>query len=191
MLTDFLSKINWIDVLMVVIIFRILFIGLKNGLITEAFKLFGAIFSVFIVLHYYIAFAGLIFSKLHFPKAVTLSLSFLILWALVTLIFKLIRDGLLLIFSIETQKHVDRWGGGVLSAVRALIICGLTFYLIILMGIDTPYRMAKTSISRRCFSPVAVGIYSMIYTGLVSKFFPNEKINNQALSVPQLLSVKK
>ena len=49
MLTDFFSRINWIDVLMVGIIFRILFIGLKSGFINEAFKLLGSIFSVFIV----------------------------------------------------------------------------------------------------------------------------------------------
>ena len=191
MLTNILAKINWIDVVMVVIVLRIIFIGLKAGFITEGFKLLGTIFSVFIILHYYLAVGKLFPEKLNFSKAWIYAISFSLLWILVTFIFKLIRDGLLLIFSIETQKQVDRWGGGVLSSARALIVCGLAFYLFILIGIGSPQRMAKNSISRRCFSEVAAGVYSMIYYGLVSKFFPDEKINNEALSVPQLLFDKK
>ena len=191
MLTDILSKINWIDVLMVVIVVRIIFIGLKAGFIAEAFKFLGTIFSVFIILHYYLVVGGAFPEKLNFSKPFAYAISFSLLWALVTFIFKLIRDGLLLIFSIETQKQVDRWGGGVLSSARALMVCGLVFYLFILIGVGSPQRMAKSSISRRCFAQVATSAYAMIYYGLVSKFFPDERINSQALSVPQFLSDKR
>ena len=191
MLTDFLSKINWIDVLMPVIVLRVLFIGLKAGFITEAFKLLGTIFSVFIILHYYYRVGGAFPEKLHLSKTWILVISFVALWGLVTFIFKLIRAGLLIIFSVETQKLVDRWGGGVLASARALIVCGLAFYLIILMGLGSEQRMVKASISRRCFGQVATGVYAMVYYGLVRKFFPDEKINNEALSLPRVLFDKK
>src|SRR5438067_2037484 len=43
--THILASINWIDVFMLVLFIRIVFIGVKTGFVTELFKLFGILFA--------------------------------------------------------------------------------------------------------------------------------------------------
>ncbi len=53
MLTHLIKSINWIDVALAFLFLRVIFIGVKNGFITEFFKSLGVLTAVFVSLHYY------------------------------------------------------------------------------------------------------------------------------------------
>jgi uncharacterized membrane protein required for colicin V production len=192
MLMDFIEHLNWIDILLAVVCVRAVFIGVKTGFIVEFFKSIGLVFSVFIALHYYSTLTVLAASQITIFELPTIAiLIFLLLWLFTTTAFKLIREGILMVFSVQAHPGVDKWGGAFLSALRGVVVCAMVFYVLLLSYNPGVIRMAKNSLSRYAVSYLSTGIYAGIYKGFVIKFFPAEKISEEALLVPQLLEDRK
>jgi hypothetical protein len=147
---------------------------------------------LFITLHYFSQLTVLASTQVKFLELPTLAiLAFLTLWSVTTLIFKLIREGILLVFSIQAHPVIDRWGGAFLSALRGVIVASMVFYMLLLSYNPVSIKMARSSVSRIAVSSLATGIYAGIHKNLVVKFFPEEKISEEALLVPQFLEDKR
>jgi uncharacterized membrane protein required for colicin V production len=191
MLMDFLTGLNWIDILMAVVFARIILIGIKNGFVVEFFKFCGIIFSVFVTLHYYSVFADFLTPQVPVlePTAVRI-LIFLALWLLVTCVFMLVRDGLMALFSVKPHSAIDKWGGAVLAVLRGLIVCSMTFFVLLLSLNPTVLKLSETSWSRPVVGSLATHVYFGIYWSVVNRFFPAEPVNQEALDVPKLLERK-
>ena len=176
---------------MVIIMARIVYIGIKTGFIIEFFKLAGILLAVFLLLHYYSSLAVIVPDRVPISKAGAQIFFFVLLWSAITFVFRLIREGVLLLFSVEANKKIDQWGGGILAVVRGLVICSLTLFLLLLAKSHYIEKLVKTSIAQRCVLNISVGIYTAVHNGFVSKFFPDEKINEEALAVVKTIKVKR
>jgi uncharacterized membrane protein required for colicin V production len=192
MLMDFLTGLNWIDILMAVVFARIIFIGIKNGFVVEFFKFWGIIFAVFVTLHYYSVIADFLTPQVPVlePTAVRI-LVFLTLWFLVTCVFMLVRDGMMALFSVKPHPAIDKWVGAVLAVVRGLIVCSMTFFMLLLSLNPTALKLSETSWSRPVVGTLATHIYFATYWSVVNRLFPAEPVNQEALDVPKLLDRKK
>ena len=56
----FITELNWVDILVLILIFRVCYISLRTGLVVEFFKLFGTLAAIYLSLHYYPAVSGMI-----------------------------------------------------------------------------------------------------------------------------------
>ena len=192
MLMDFIKYLNWIDILLVCVCARAVFIGVKTGFIVEFFKSVGILFSIFITLHYYSTLTVLLASQVTtFELPIVAIFVFLALWFLMTYVFKLIREGLLMVFSVQAHPNVDRWGGAFLACLRGVVVSSMVFYVLLLTYNPDIIKVAQNSLARYAVSYLPTGIYTGIYNGFVVKFFAQEKISEEALLVPQLLENKK
>ena len=63
MLTHLIKSINWIDVGLAVLLIRMIFVGVKNGFVSEFFKFLGVVVAVFVSLHYYSFLAAWVAEK--------------------------------------------------------------------------------------------------------------------------------
>ena len=133
--THILAKINWLDVAMLGLLIRVVFIGIKTGFVTELFKLLGVICGLFAGLHYYTLLAIWVARKISLPVE-NLELAFFVLLVSVVMIaVTLFRNGFLMIFKFETANEgVNQWGSGVLSVIRALFLASLIAALSISEG---------------------------------------------------------
>ena len=178
MLIHFFKSLNWVDLLMLAILIRIVYIGVQAGVVMEMFKLLGALLTTFVCFHYYSAVARFI---IHITKApwgnIVEVLSFVLLWALMFVVCKLIRDGLFILFSIEAKSIVDKWGGALLGIGRFFIIGSMTMFLLLMPG--DKYLEARTAeaFSRPYVLMVAPNFYRTFCDGLVVKVFQKEKPN--------------
>lgn len=185
---DFIKNLNWIDILLVCVCARAVFVGAKTGFITEFFKTLGIIFSIFVTLHYFTTVTVLLSAYVKMFELPTLAiLVFSAFWALTTYVFKLIREGLMMVFSVQAHPTIDRWGGIFLSSLRGVVVSGMVFYMLLLAYNPGIMKLAKRSLSRQAVSYLPTGIYTGIYNGFVVKFFPEEKISEEALMVPRML----
>jgi uncharacterized membrane protein required for colicin V production len=48
-----LQQFNWVDVFVVILLLRIIYCAIKNGIFIEFFKLLGMLLSCYLFLHYY------------------------------------------------------------------------------------------------------------------------------------------
>ena len=192
MLIDFIKWFNWVDILLACVCARAIFIGIKTGFIVEFFKSVGILFSIFITLHYYSTLTVVLASQVTIFELPTVAIFvFLALWFLAVYAFKLIREGLMMVFSVQAHPNVDRWGGAFLACLRGVVVSSMVFYTLLLTYNPGVIKVAQNSVSRHVVSYLPTGIYSGIFNGFVAKFFGQEKISEEALLVPKLLDDKK
>jgi len=185
MLTHLIKSINWIDAALIVLFIRMIFIGIKNGFISEFFKSLGVVIAVFVSLHYYSFLAALAAKKTHFSWDYWDFLIFAGLWFAVSFVFKFLRDGLLILFKVETNHQgFDKYAAGVVAVARGILVCSLTIFLILLTHNGPLTRMAVHSYSYKIAGRAAVSTYSFLYINLVDKLFVGQHYNAAA---PQVL----
>ena len=103
--------------------------------------------------------------------------AFVILWVAVFLIFKLIRDGILIVLKMNAHPGFDQWAGFVMAVGRGVLICSLTFVLFSVSGIDYLVKNSEHSLSGAYCRDLSLNIYQGCYDGLIKKFFEGEKLN--------------
>ncbi|NTV29415.1 MAG: CvpA family protein [Candidatus Omnitrophica bacterium] len=163
---------------MVAILIRIVYIGIQGGFVLEMFKFLGALLTVFVTLHYYAHFAQFL---MHITKMPWLNvaevISFLSIWLIMFLVCKLIRDGMFMLFTIDAQSFVNKWGGALLGIGRFFIVGSMTMFFFLISG--TQYLEAKTAESFSCKYVIFVApkFYSAVCEGFVAKIFSGEKVS--------------
>lgn len=188
---DILRSINWIDVLVVILILRISYVGFRNGLSHEIFPFSSAIIISIIGLNYYHKIGSYISSNLvKMPIALSDFLSFLILILATGFILKLVRVVLDNIIKVEWHPLVERLGGALLAMLRAVVVTSLVLITIALM----PFSYLQWSIRDRSL----IGMYALraapeIYDRF-SWFIPGikakgDKLDKEAL-IDELVSDK-
>ena len=172
-----LTQVNWMDILIVLVSVRIIYTGIKHGFIIEFFKLIGVFSALFITFHYYTGLAKILEDHTAVPESFADFLCFGLLWAAVILAFKLIRDGLMLLFKVEAVSLVDQWGGLLLSILRGALTGSLILIFLQVSGMEYWKNNAKKSFFNPYLGGLSPEIYKATYDGMVSKFFPTEKLN--------------
>jgi len=184
MLTHLIKSINWIDVALAFLFIRMIFVGVKNGFISEFFKFLGVVAAVFVSLHYYSSLAAWVAEKTNLSCDYWDLATFAGLWVAVTFFFKLLRDGILFLFKVEANHEgFDKYAAGIVAVVRGILVCSLTIFLILLAHNGPVTRMTLHSYSYKIAGRTAVSTYSFLYNNLVEKLSAGEHYNAAAAQV--------
>jgi uncharacterized membrane protein required for colicin V production len=188
---EIIKKINWIDIFVVILLFRIGYVSINSGLIPEIFKLSGTILAIYVSLHYYTAFVGLLAKapivKNILPLKFLDFLSFVILAILAYFIFALLRKGFSRIFKIEAVPGLKYWGGFVLGIIRAFFLCGLIVFMLVISGTGYLKNSVRNSYSGKYLIRIAPKTYGSLWYGLFSKFMTGEEFNRVVLEAQENL----
>lgn len=180
---DLLNQLNWTDILLIGIAARIVFIGIKRGIVVETFKLVGTFCTIFITLHYYSKIAVFLQEKIRLPREMGDVVSFIFLWVVAAIVFKLIRDGFLILLRVEAHSVIDRWGSMVVAVGRAVLVCSMMVLLLRLVGSEAITATTERSYLGSRVVNVAPSVYEASYEGFVGKFFPSEKLNGSIFAI--------
>ncbi|MBF0620104.1 MAG: CvpA family protein, partial [Candidatus Omnitrophica bacterium] len=159
------------------------YVGVQAGVVIELFKTLGALVTVFVAFHYYTALTGLLLSKVAAPAPVGILIVFVALWVVLFLLCKFIRDGIMMVFTIQAQAAVDKWGGAVLAVGRFFIVASMLMFAFLLTGKGYLSHMASVSFSNKYVTNVAPNIYRGMCEGVITKLFPKEKVNTAVRDV--------
>ena len=163
------------------LLIRMIFVGVKNGFISEFFKFLGVVAAVFVSLHYYSFLAAWVALKTSISWDYWDLVMFAGLWVAVMFLFKIFRDGLLLLFKVETNHEgFDKYAAGIVAVARGILVCSLTIFLILLVHNGPVTRMTLHSYSYKIAGRAAVSTYSFLYNNLVDKLFAGEHYNAAA-----------
>jgi uncharacterized membrane protein required for colicin V production len=184
MLTHLINSINWIDVALVLLVVRMILVGVKNGFISEFFKSLGVVAAVFVSLHYYSYLTAWAAHKTNFIWDYWDLMMFVGLWFAVSLFSKFFRDGILLLFKVETNHQgFDQYAAGIVAVARGILVCSLTIFLILLTHNGPVTRVTLHSYGYKIAGRAAVMTYSFLYNNLVQKLFTGEHYNAAAAQV--------
>lgn len=174
---ELIKKLNWADLVVLLIIIRTLYIGQSRGFIVEIFKLLGLLTSIVISFHYYSRIADFLNARSPLPLDFADFISLLFLSTIIVLAFKFIRDGVLIFIKTEAKPALDKWAGFALSFLRAYMLSSLVLIVVFLSGLTYFQNSVKDSYSQGFLLNAAPRIYSGCFENLIVKFFPGEQLN--------------
>lgn len=182
-----LQQFNWVDVFVAILLFRICYIAIKNGIFIELFKLLGTLFSCYISLHYYPNLGDFFEARIPTPPSIPLEIwdlvAFFILSTLSYIIFVILRETFFRLIKTETVSLLNRWGALLLGIARGLILVSLIIFFLSIPVVDYLTNSVKRSFSGKRFIKVSTGVYAYFWNNLASKFMPQEKFNQVILEV--------
>jgi uncharacterized membrane protein required for colicin V production len=177
---DFIIRLNWIDILVIILIIRITYIAIQRGVFVEIFKDLGVIVSVFICLHYYTRLGDFLENLTQIRPSVIEFwdfCSFFFLWIVVTGFFVFLRWLFFSSIKIETLSFINRVFSFLLGFLRAVLVSSLFMFVFSIPAVNYFKKSVEQAyLGRRIFF-VSPSLYKGLHNNLVSKFFPQEKIN--------------
>ena len=180
MLYNVIKQINWVDIFIVIILFRVCYAAVNTGLPIEIFKILGTISAIFLSLHYYSYFAGFV-QKFAGIKSVSVGFyslsSFAILAILGYMVFLILRNFFSRLMSLETVTGLNRWLGLGLGIIRGFLLSGLLIFMLVISGSGYFKTSIKDSYSGKFVFKIAPATYGLLWKGVASKFIPGAKFN--------------
>ncbi|MDP8263900.1 MAG: CvpA family protein [Candidatus Aceula lacicola] len=167
---------------MAALIIRSLYIGIKRGFADEMLHLLGLFLSIFIIFQYYPALGNFLESKIFFKSTLANSLAFVFLWILTAIVAKLVRFGIHTLLKIEARSLFDKGGGLVVAIFQGLLICSLALWFMRTTGSEYVIRNIGSSFSSSRLAKIAPTVYRTTFNGIIAKYFPKERINQDVLS---------
>lgn len=186
-LPNVIQRFNWVDIFVIILSLRILYIAFKTGFVSELFKLLGTLLAVYIGLHYYTAFSDLLRSRFGVEKKIPLDfldfICFILLVAIAYLVGILFRQVFCRLIKLEAVPKLNQWGGFVIGVFRAVLLSGLFAFIFSITTIHYLHNKVAESYFGNSLIKVAPQAYSSIWYGFMSKFTPSEKFNTTVLEV--------
>ena len=181
MVMEIFNQFNFLDVVILIILFRICYIAVKMGLAVEFFKLLGVLFSIYFASHYYTYFSDMIQQRF-IPGGMPLEfmdfIIFIILACAVYLVFVLLRVTFSRFMKMEAAPKINKYGALILSLARGYFTVGLLIYVLMISSVSYLSNSVKHSyLGSRSFS-ISAQTYNWIWESILSKFSPQEKPNS-------------
>ncbi|MFH1854002.1 MAG: CvpA family protein [Candidatus Omnitrophota bacterium] len=138
-----LTKFGWVDILFITLLIRIGYIGFKNGLLSEFFRLTG-LFSAFIFSFNNYALAGSFLSdRIKWNGASLDIISFIVIFLAIILIFKLIATAANLLSNRENASFSNKIIGLAFGFCRGVLLISLIYVLFINSHVEYLSRSAR------------------------------------------------
>ncbi|MDO9572299.1 MAG: CvpA family protein [Candidatus Omnitrophota bacterium] len=180
MVIETIKQFNFLDILILIALFRICYIAVKMGLPVEFFKLMGVLFATFLSLHYYTKLSDIIQSRFFYKNLPLEFLDFLIFLILAGIgysIFIILRSIFCRFMKMETVPKINKIGGLILGLTRGYFAIGLFAFMLTISSISYLNRSVESSyLGSKAFA-IAPKAYNWLWNNFISKFSPNESSN--------------
>jgi uncharacterized membrane protein required for colicin V production len=178
MFMHFIHSLNWVDIVVLGLAIRIIFIGMQTGIMSEFMKVLGLIVALFVSFQYYIIVGGFIKLGGKIPDGFFIAAGFLVIWGVVTVVFKFLRQGLFALFTVQTITALDKWGGVLLAVGRFILTASMVMFVFLVTGNEYLQTKTADAFSRPYFVDVAPRLYKGLSDKFVSRVAPDLKYNS-------------
>ncbi len=180
-LPEVIQRFNWVDILFIILLLRILYIAFKTGLVPEFFKLLGTLLAIYVAMHYYTVLSDFLDARFGLEKKLPLDFLDFICFSLLAIISYLVgilfRQAFCRLIKLEAIPRLNQWGGFVIGIVRAVLLAGLFAFIFSITSVQYLHDKVSESYFGLRLIKVAPQAYSSIWYGFMSKFTPAEKFN--------------
>lgn len=185
MLTKYIVGLNWADLLIIGILIRMAFIGLKTGFAIELFKLISLWFATIITFQLYTTpLADLLNEKVPaLPLDAADVFTYIVIMTLVTLAFRIIRESFFLLIKIEAANTFDKIAGIILGSLRGLWVASIALFIMCISTIQYLETSAKSALFGHKVIALAPNIYRGCYNGLTRHLFSKTKLNEEVFKI--------
>lgn len=180
-MVDVLKQVNWVDICVLIVFFRICYISFKNGFPAEIFKFFGTISAVYLAYHYYISLSDFIQERVGLkpiPVEFLDFISFILLILLGYFAAVVLRETFSRFIKMEAVPSLSKWGGITFGVARGAIVTSIVIYTLAISSVTYFKDSATGSFLGKNIFNIAPSVYRVLWDGVMSKFMIKEKPNN-------------
>lgn len=176
---EIVTKINWVDILVAILMIRMSYVAFRDGLGRQIFPFFGSILIVIFALHYYLQIgSGLYYNLGYIPIEIWNFLSFLGIVVVLFIIIKLLSGLVEKVIKVEWHPALEKFGGLIIGVMRAYIITAIVIMVLALAPLPyLQWSIRDRSLTGRYFLMAGPEVYTK-----VSQFLPAVKIGDSTLS---------
>lgn len=167
---EIVKQFNWVDVLVISLLIRAAYIGIRQGFVVEVFKLGGVVFAAYFALHYYSLLGNFLATKTPISQINSYVFFYILLSCAIIGIFALIRQSLLMVIKIETIDLLARWGGLIFGVLRGILTASIICVFFVILNNDYLKTSVRQSYAASRVVKAAPSVYSFILNNLVAKF---------------------
>lgn len=173
---DILGKINWVDFVVLIVIIRISYVSLQDGLSHGILPLIGSVFMLVLSLYSYGRIGELIYSwGFAFPMDVLNAFSFILSVFLIGLLFKFLSTAIDKIIKVSWNPVLEKFGGLAVGVIRGTVVASIIVTTIVLL----PLPYLQWSVRDRSLTGMYIlGIGPAIY-GKTSTFMDKTPVNSK------------
>jgi len=167
------SAMNWLDITILVILVAGLIQGLIKGFVRQAFSLIGLILAIILAFRYHDLLASYLGNWIHNQVALTV-ISFVIVLAVVVLLFKLIALAARAAIAAVQVGWVDRIIGGVFGFLRSVLLIAVLFALFVICTDKPTKPMVESKLTPRAMEVSRI-IARFLPASLYERYARNEE----------------
>jgi len=132
-----LSKINWVDVFVLILMVRMSYVAFMDGLSHEIFPLIGSTVVFILSLHYYKILGEMISQGMgNIPTEITNFLSFVVIVIVAGFIVKFLKIIIDKIVKVQWHPVIEKFGGLFAGIVKAYIITAIILTMMSLVPLS-------------------------------------------------------
>jgi membrane protein required for colicin V production len=165
-------KFNWVDIFFVILLIRTCYVGFKNGLLPEFFKLLGLFLAFVLSFNDYILISDFLAKNGILQGLKADIIGFLFLLFIVLFIFKLL--GVLaakLLGNSENVSLANSIVGLTFGLIRGVLLIGLVYIMFTYSPVNYFYKSAK----EKSFSAPYASLVAPFAYRIGMSFYPLEK----------------
>ena len=160
------------------------YVGLKRGFGIELFKFINLLFCSFVAFHFYYSLAELINTKLPLlPIDAAAITSYVVLLFLITILFRILREGFFVVIKSETISSISKFLGLLSGFIRGVLISGFILYGLLISSAHYFQLSARTSFLGSKIVKLPIKIYEGIFYSSAAKLFPDQAFNQEITKV--------
>ena len=180
---ELITRINWVDVLVVILMLRISYVAFRDGLSHEIFPFFGVIIVVIFSFHYYARIGAFLSQATNMLPEITNFLSFLTLVIALGFLVRLLKGLLEKIIKVQWHPVIEKFGGVAVGIMRAYIVTSLVLTVLALMPLSyLQWSIRDKSLTGKYVLMAGPEIYSK-----VSAFLPTIKLGEPSSKKEDML----
>lgn len=176
---EIVSRINWVDILVLILMVRMSFAALREGLSHEIFPFIGTIAIAVFSMFYYARIGSFLSQNLgNMPIQIANFFSFLVIIAVLGFLVKFLRAVLDNIVKVQWHPLIEKFGGIIVGMAKAYIITSLVLICLALMPLSyLQWSIRDKSLTGKYVLSAVPELYSRI-----AVFLPTIKAGEEPIS---------
>jgi len=161
---DVLLRANWVDLLVVIIMLRMIYISFTDGLSHGIFPLFGSILKLVLALNFYGKLGFVLNSTVNaIPVSLCNLIGFLVIIIIVGIALKFLRVMVDAIIKVTWHPVIEKFGGMLVGVLRGCIASSIILVLLALIPLSyLQWSIKDKSLCGVFFLRVGPEIYRVI-----------------------------
>ncbi len=177
---------SWIDLIVIILVIRGMFVGYRRGLSGEALRFLGVFFALYLSFRFYEAGADRLVEGFGMGRRAAIAVSFGAISIVVIAFFYILSRVVQLLMQLPVLSALEKTGGIIFGGLKVLLLC---FVVLIILALVKVEAISNAVSQKSYFGSIAIASVPGVYK-FVARVYPDIESTSAKETVEKLPAVK-